>query len=118
MPDIEKEIQAVKFLLASFFDDPPEVERKKAITKKAAENEYVKVNARLPEKRLQEQLWFLQAKLNGIILLDYAKFYLTIFIGTVILIKIAQQLGGIFNLWYRFMSPQIYFAGSDSQKQA
>jgi len=71
MSDLEKEIEAVKFLLASFFDDPTEAERTGAIREKAVENVQVKVYARMSEAELKQQLVALQARLNGVIILNY-----------------------------------------------
>ena len=54
---VEKEIEALKFLLACFFDKPEnEVERYKLIRGKVLENEYVRTYARFSETELKEQL--------------------------------------------------------------
>ena len=56
MSDIEKKIEAVEILMASFFGDPSEDERQASIRAEASENKYVKTYARFTEAMLQEKL--------------------------------------------------------------
>eukprot|EP01036_Dinobryon_divergens_P038343 gene38343-50330_t len=66
MSAVEKDIDAVKLILACFFDEPENnVERNKLIRRKVAENENVKTYARFSEAELKEQLRFLQVQVSG-----------------------------------------------------
>jgi len=65
MSSVEKEIDAIKILLASFFGGPSEAQRQKSIVCKAAENDSVKIYAGYSAEKLQEQLTYLQAQLSG-----------------------------------------------------
>ncbi len=62
---VEKKIEAVEFLLASFFGNPKETERERSIAEKAATNEHIKTYGRFSENKLQDQLTALQKQLNG-----------------------------------------------------
>ena len=63
---IEKEIEAVKFILACFFDEPDNlVERNNLIRGKVGENELIKTYADFSKVELKEQLIALQKQLNG-----------------------------------------------------
>jgi uncharacterized protein (DUF608 family) len=59
------EIEAVKFLLASFFDNPIEAERQLSIVEKAETNAHVKTYADFSKQELKEQLSALQKQFNG-----------------------------------------------------
>ena len=65
MSDLEKDIEAVKFLLGSFFGDPSEVDRQALIRAEAAENKYVKTYADFSKEELKGQLRILQAQSAG-----------------------------------------------------
>ena len=57
MSDLDKkEIEAVKFLLASFFGDPSDAERQASIRAEASENKYVKTYADFSKEELKELL--------------------------------------------------------------
>jgi hypothetical protein len=64
---IEKEIEAVKFLLGTFFGGPLENERTGLITNhfEATKNEYLKTYAEFSNEELKEQLIALQKQLGG-----------------------------------------------------
>ena len=63
---VNKEIDAVKLILACFFDEPKNVvERNKLIIGKVVKNEHVKIYAGFSEEELKEQLRFLQAQVSG-----------------------------------------------------
>eukprot|EP01036_Dinobryon_divergens_P032238 gene32238-41783_t len=62
---VNKEIDAVKLILACFFDEPKNVvERNKLIIGKVVKNEHVKIYAGFSEEELKEQLRFLQAQVS------------------------------------------------------
>jgi len=65
MSAVENEIEAVKFLLASFFLIPTQAERMQSIAEKYVTNEYVAVYARFSEEELKLQLVILQNQLTG-----------------------------------------------------
>lgn len=65
MYGVRQEIEAVKFLLSSFFGRPDEAERFESIKVKAASNESIKVYAGFSMVQLQEQLVVLQNQLFG-----------------------------------------------------
>lgn len=60
MSAVEKEIEAVKFLLASFSLNPIEAERSKSIREKFGTNHYLPVYAKFSHEALQKQLEALQ----------------------------------------------------------
>ncbi len=62
---VEKKIEAVEFLLASFFGNPKEAERECSIVEKAATNEHIKTYASFSKKELIEELAALRKQLNG-----------------------------------------------------
>jgi len=64
MSDIENEIEAVKFLLASFFLNPIQAKREQSIAEKYATNNYVAVYADFSKEALQQQLVELQRSKN------------------------------------------------------
>jgi hypothetical protein len=84
MSNLAKEFEAVKLLLASFFDDPPEAERKEDIKEKSKENVQVKIYADLSKAKLQDQLGVLQVQLNGIIVFNFDILLLSINISNFI----------------------------------
>ena len=61
---VEKDIEAVKFLLASFRRFPNEVNRQTAITDEAKKNECVDIYAEYSCVALMEQLSALQKQLS------------------------------------------------------
>ena len=65
MSTVEKEIEAVKFLLGSFFGNPEDYERQQSIVEKAATNDHIKTYAEFSEVELREQLTALQKQLTG-----------------------------------------------------
>ena len=64
---IEKDINALKLILACFYDEPDNIiERKKLIRRKVEENEHVKTYASFSEAELREQLLcYLQGQVSG-----------------------------------------------------
>jgi len=64
MSAVEKKIEAVEFLLASFFLIPTQAERMQSIAEKYLTNEHVAVYARFPEEALQHHVGFLQIHLS------------------------------------------------------
>jgi hypothetical protein len=64
---VDKEIEAVKFLLGSYFGSPSESERTDLITNQFQEtkNEYLKTYAEFSKAELKEQLIVLQGQLSG-----------------------------------------------------
>jgi hypothetical protein len=63
---VEKDIDAVKLILACFFDEPENnAERDKLIRRKFAGNEQMKSYARFSEAELKEHLRFLQGQVSG-----------------------------------------------------
>ena len=54
MPDLKKQIEAVIFLLASFFGDPAENDRQASTMVEAAKNDSVKIYAGHTQKELKE----------------------------------------------------------------
>jgi len=72
MSDLEKKIEAVEFLLASFFKYSNDAsERENAIREKYAENDSVAIYAEFPKEKLQDQLILLQNRLNGMRIFNY-----------------------------------------------
>ena len=65
MSAVENKIEAVEFLLASFFLKSIQAERVQSIAEKYATNEYVAVYARFSEEELKLQLGILQNQLTG-----------------------------------------------------
>ena len=76
---IEKEIVAVKSLLASFFGNPNEADREIRIREEAVTNEYIKTYAEFSKAELKEQLQALQKQLNGECLLSMSCFFGVLF---------------------------------------
>jgi hypothetical protein len=64
---VEKEMEAVKFLLGSFFGSPPENERTELIVEQfeTTKNEYLKTYAEFSKAELKGQLIVLQGQLSG-----------------------------------------------------
>jgi hypothetical protein len=66
LSSIDEEIQAVKFLLASFFKySNDEAERVKAIKEQCAKNDSVAIYTDFPKEKLQDQLISLQNQRSG-----------------------------------------------------
>jgi hypothetical protein len=65
MSAIDKKIDAVEFLLVSFFEYQNDEARVKAIREKCAVNEFVAIYARMTEDKLNEHLVILQSRLSG-----------------------------------------------------
>ena len=64
---VEKKIEAVEFLLGSYFGSPSENERTEVIVKQfeTTKNEYLKTYAGFSVEKLEKQLDFLQSQLSG-----------------------------------------------------
>ena len=66
MSSIDKKIEAVEYLLASFFiHSNDEAEREKAVREKCDENNAVAIYARMSEEKLTEQLVILNSKFGS-----------------------------------------------------
>ena len=65
MSDVDNKIEAVEFLLTSFFLNPIEADRKQSIAEKYATNTYVAVYADFSKKELKNMLGILQNQLTG-----------------------------------------------------
>ena len=65
MSAVENKIEAVEFLLASFFRNPTKAERDQSIAEKYATNENVAIYVDFSKEELKIQLCTLQSQLSG-----------------------------------------------------
>jgi hypothetical protein len=63
---VEKDIEAVKFILACFFDEPhDEQKRDKLIKEKVLQNDMIKVYGMYSKEKLQDSLQVLQSQVSA-----------------------------------------------------
>jgi hypothetical protein len=63
---VEKRVAAVKFILACFFDEPHDEEKRdKLIREKVLQNDMIKVYGRYSVEKLQELLQVLQSQVSA-----------------------------------------------------